>query len=147
MPCRKQTCLAALYCLISIPFFYAQANLGLMVMTAIDFSLLLAFIIVAVVLGKPLSFLNCMIIENKDAAANAQSAATFTQALASNLGKAGSTLGLADWAGSTRVSCLETKAIWGLCISLAILFSCSTIILPTLWMKQRKAGGGPKSVV
>ncbi|KXT09172.1 hypothetical protein AC579_8399 [Pseudocercospora musae] len=141
------TCMAALYCLISIPFFYAQANLGLLIMTAADFLLLLAFIIVSVVLGRPLSFLNCMAIANKDAAANAQSAAAFTQALASNLGKAGSTLGLGNWAGSTRTNCLETKAIWGLCISLAILFSCSTIILPTLWMKMRKMGGAGKSVV
>ncbi|KAI5367761.1 hypothetical protein Slin15195_G028940 [Septoria linicola] len=141
------TCMAALYCLISIPFFYAQANLGLLIMTATDFLLLLAFIVVSVVLGKPLSFLNCMIVADRDAAGNAQSAAAFTQALATNIGKSGSTLGLGNWAGSTNANCYETKAIWGLCISLAILFTCSSCILPTLWYKARKAAGGGKSVV
>ncbi|EME46174.1 hypothetical protein DOTSEDRAFT_51725 [Dothistroma septosporum NZE10] len=141
------TCMATLYTLISIPFFLAPANLGLLIMTATDFALLLAFIIISVVLGRPLSYLNCMTVANQDAAGNAQSAVAFTQALASNLDKSGSTLGLRDWAGSTRVNCFETKAIWGLCISLSILFSCSCILLPTLWMKARRAGGGGKSVV
>lgn len=118
-------------------------------MTAIDSLLLLAFVIVSVILGKPLSYLNCMIIADKDAASNAQSAAAFTQALASNINTSGSVLVLGNWAGSTRVNCYETKAIWGLCIALAVLFSCSAFLLPTLWFKVRKAGGagGGKSVV
>lgn len=117
-------------------------------MTAVDSLLLLAFVIVSVILGKPLSFLNCMIVDNKSAAANAQSAAAFTQALASNINQSGSTLGLKNWAGSTRVNCYETKAIWGLCIALSVLFSCSAFLLPTLWFKVRKAAGaGGKSVV
>ncbi|KXL49321.1 hypothetical protein M433DRAFT_72567 [Acidomyces richmondensis BFW] len=134
------TCLAAFYCLITIPFFYARANLGLFVMAGMDAALLLAFVIVSVVLGKPLSFLNCMIVANTSAAANAQSASTFTQSLASNLGKSGSILGLEDWAGSTRVNCYETKTIWGLCIALCILFTCSSLVLPTLWLKAKRAG-------
>lgn len=139
--------MAALYCLISVPFFYAEANLGLLIFTATDFLLLLAFVIVSVVLGKPLSFLNCLVVDNKDAAANAQSAADFTQALAANIGKAGSTLGLGNWAGASRTNCYQTKAIWGLSIALAILFTCSTVILPTLWFKAKKAaGGGAKSM-
>lgn len=115
-------------------------------MAGTDFLLLLAFVIVSVVLGKPISYLNCLIIDNKSAAANAQSAAAFTQALAENINQSGSTLGLKNWAGSTRVNCYETKAIWGLCIALSILFSCSTFLLPTLWFKVRKAASG-KSIV
>ncbi|KAK4626730.1 hypothetical protein CLAFUW4_04343 [Fulvia fulva] len=144
------TCMATLYTLISIPFFLSHANLGLLIMTAADTFLLLAFIIISVVFGKPLSYLNCMVIADKDAAGNAQSAVAFTQALASNVNKSGARLGLANWAGSTRVNCFETKAIWGLCIGLSVLFCCSGILLPTLWAKARKAGGGGgegKSVV
>ena len=110
-------------------------------MAGLDCCLLLAFVVVAIVLGKPLSFLNCRIIASADAAANAQSAAQFTQSLASNIGKSGATLGLGNWAGSTKMNCYETKAIWGLSISLCILFSCSALVLPTLWWKNRKAGG------
>lgn len=135
-----QTCLAALYCLISIPFFYARANLGLFVMTGLDGAILLAFIVVSVVLGKPVSFLNCKNVANTDAAANASSASAFAESLASNLGKSGSTLGLHDWAGSTKMNCYETKAIWGLCIALCILFTCSSLILPTLWLKAKRSG-------
>ncbi|KAK4554172.1 hypothetical protein LTR86_008699 [Recurvomyces mirabilis] len=134
------TCLAALYCLISIPFFYARANLGLFIMAGLDALLCLAFAIVSIVLGRPLSFLNCAVIANADAAANAQSASAFTQSLASNLGKSGSILGLGNWAGSTKVNCYETKALWGLCISCCILFTCSSLILPTLWLKAKRAG-------
>jgi len=138
-----QTCLAAFYCFITIPFFYARANLGLFVMAGMDAALLLAFVVVSVVLGKPLSFLNCMIVANASAAANAQSASAFTQSLTSNLGKSGSILGLEDWAGSTRINCFETKAIWGLSIALCILFTCSSLILPTLWLKAKRAGIPP----
>ena len=136
----RQTCLAALYCLISIPFFYARANLGLFIMAGLDSALLLAFVIVAVVLGRPLSFLNCANVANANAAADASSASAFTQSLTSNLGKSGSTLGLGNWAGSTRMNCYETKAIWGMCIALCICFTCSALILPTLWLKAKRAG-------
>lgn len=111
-----QTSIAALYCLISIPFYYSQGNLSLFIMTGIDSLLLLAFIIVSVVLGKPLSFLNCLAIENGTAAENASGADAFILSLVSNVKN--STLGLFTWAGSTRVNCFETKAIWGLCIAL-----------------------------
>ncbi|KAK0258078.1 hypothetical protein B0A54_07139 [Friedmanniomyces endolithicus] len=142
------TCLAALYCMISIPFFYARANLGLFIMAGLDALLCLAFAIVAVILGRPLSFLNCMIIADGNAAANAQSATAFAQSLASASGANGSILGLQNWAASTKINCFETKAIWGLCIALCILFTCSSFILPTLWLKARRAGvPATKSVV
>lgn len=110
-------------------------------MGGVDGLLLLAFVVVSVVLGKPISFLNCMNVANKDAAATASSASAFAQSLASNLGRSGSTLGLQNWAGSTRINCYETKAIWGLCIALCILFTCSSLLLPTLWLKAKRAGG------
>lgn len=111
-------------------------------MTATDFFLLLAFIVVAVVLGKPLSFLNCSAAADLNAAGNAHSTVVFTQALTESFGKSGSTLALGGWAGLTKANCYETKSIWGFCISLTILLTCSSCILPTLWFKARKAGGG-----
>ena len=87
-------------------------------MAGIDGLLLLAFVIISVIFGKPLSFLNCMNVANATPEGNAAGVAAFTQSLATNMGKDGSTLGLWAWAGSTRVNCFETKAIWGLCISL-----------------------------
>ncbi|KAF2859009.1 hypothetical protein K470DRAFT_259289 [Piedraia hortae CBS 480.64] len=141
------TCMAGLYCFISVPYFYSNANVGLLVMTGLDLCLWLSFVVISLVLGKPISFLQCQTLPNISAAANAQLSSAYTLSLASNLGKSGSTLGLQNWAGSTRVNCYETKALWGLCIALAILYTCSSIILPTLWYKARRAAGGPKSVV
>lgn len=109
-------------------------------MAGLDALLCLAFAIVSVVLGKPLSFLNCTIIAYANAAANASSASAFAQSLTSNLGKSGSTLGLQNWAGSTKMNCYETRAIWGMSIALCILFTCSSLILPTLWLKAKRAG-------
>jgi hypothetical protein len=137
-----------MYCLISLPFFYSNANLGLLIMTAIDSMLLLAFVIVSVVLGKPVSYLDCMIIGDSTAAGNAQSAVQFAQALAASLNNGDGTLMLSNWASSTRTNCLETKAVWGLAIALAVCFSVSSLILPALWFKARKAAGsGGKSAV
>ena len=107
-------------------------------MASMDGALLLAFVIVSVVLGRPLSFLNCMIFNNTDAAGNAETASAFTQALEHNLNKSGNKLGFSDWAEGTQTNCFETKAIWGLSIALCILFFCSTVILPTLWFKARR---------
>lgn len=143
----EQTCIAAFYCFISIPLFYARANLGLLIMTGLDSTLLLAFIIVAVCVGRPLSFLQCGIIASASDAADAESSSLFAQSLAGVNNWSGARLGLTMWAGSTKMNCYETKAVWGMCIGLCILFSCSVMVLPTLWFKARKAGGGGKSVV
>ena len=112
-----QTCIATLYTLISIPFYMAQANLGLFVMTAIDSLLLLAFVVVSVSLGRPLSLLNCLLIENTSSSTSSSSAAAWLLSLVENV-KSGSSVGLYIWAGTTKANCLETKAIWGLCIAL-----------------------------
>ena len=116
-------------------------------MTGIDFALLITFIVVAVTLGKPVSFLNCAKIQNTSTSATAASAYAFTTSISSNWGQSGASSDFGGWAGATKTNCYETKAIWGLCISLSILYFCSGAILPCLWFKARKAGGGAKSAV
>ncbi|KAF2755002.1 hypothetical protein EJ05DRAFT_478822 [Pseudovirgaria hyperparasitica] len=136
------TCLATLYCAISVAFFWSEANLGLLVMTGVDSLLLIAFIVCAVTVGKPLSYLNCYVIGNASAEVDAQSAWAFAMAITSNLNTMGSKLDLSSWVGATKANCLESKAIWGLCIALCILFTTSSVLLPTCWYKNRKAGAG-----
>jgi len=120
--------------------------MGLLVMTMVDSFLLLSFAIISIVFGKPLSFLNCAIVTSASASGNAQSSAAWLQSVASNVGKDGSTLGLPSWAGSTKVNCFETKAIWGLCIALCILYTCTCVVLPTLFFKARKVAAGKGAV-
>jgi len=139
------TCIATLYVAVSIAFYWSQANLGLLVMSGIDSLLLIAFIVVAVTLGKPLSFLNCYVIGKTSEQVDAQSAYAFAMSVAQNLNTMGSNLPLGNWAGATRTNCIQSKTIWGLSIGLCILFTTSCALLPTLFYKQKKAGAA-KSV-
>lgn len=139
-------CIATLYVLVSIAFYWSEANLGLVVMSAVDSLLLIAFIVVAVTMGKPISFLNCYVIGKVDQATEAASAYAFTMSVTQNLNTIGSKLNLGHWAGATKANCFQSKAIWGLSIALCILFTTSGVLLPTLWYKSKKASPAPKSV-
>lgn len=94
----------------------SQANLGLFVMAGFDGLLLIAFIIVSCTVGKPLSFINCYRIRNTTSINNADSAFDLVQNLVSTI-KTGK-LDLWHWAAATRPICMESKAIWGLSITL-----------------------------
>lgn len=100
-----QTCLVAFYCLISVPFFWAEAKMGLLIMCTFDFLFLIAFIVVAVVLGKPLSYLNCANIDKASASVDAASAFAFTQSVGQNI-KGGN---FYVWSGTTKANCYEAK--------------------------------------
>src|SRR4051794_39984709 len=100
--------------MISIPFYWSQANLGLFVMSGVDGLLLIAFIVVAVTLGKPVSFLNCYMIGKVSQEADAAAAYAFTMSVTQNLNKTG----LGHWAGATKSNCFQTKTIWGVSIAL-----------------------------
>jgi hypothetical protein len=88
-------------------------------MSGIDSLLLIAFIVVAVTVGKPLSFLNCYVIgKAASKTVDAQSAYAFTVSVTNNLNTMGSNLGMASWAGATKSNCFQTKTVWGLSIAL-----------------------------
>jgi hypothetical protein len=80
-------------------------------MAALDFFVFIAFVVVSVSIGRPVSYLNCYhrfdnlngdVLEN----------------LRANWDKVGSTLSLGFWSGMSKSNCMETKAIWGFCIAL-----------------------------
>ncbi|KAF1916454.1 hypothetical protein BDU57DRAFT_233188 [Ampelomyces quisqualis] len=138
------TCIATLYIMVSVGYYWSYANLGLLVMTGVDSLLLIAFIVCAVALGKPMSFLNCYVIGKSSKEVDAQYAFAFVSAAAQNLNTSGSSLDLRHWAGVTRNNCFQAKAVWGMTIALCILFTVSCALLPTLWYKNKKAT--PKTV-
>jgi hypothetical protein len=121
-------------------------------MTGIDSLLLIAFIVVAVSLGKPLSFLRCEIVTDSLAPGSGYA---FIMSIAKNLNLSGSALNITKWVGATKSNCYEAKTIWGLSIALwyvypspfidtvlihpSILFTTSCALLPTLWYKNKKA--------
>jgi hypothetical protein len=150
--------------MVSIGYYWSFANLGLLVMAAIDSLLLIAFIVCAVTLGKPMSFLNCYVIDKASYEVDAASAYAFVQSTRQNLNTMGSGLDLSHWAGATKSNCFQAKTIMGLSIALwyvlftfpccrmdanwcsSILFTTSTVLLPTLWYKNKKATPAPKTV-
>lgn len=87
-------------------------------MSGVDSLLLIAFIVVAVCLGKPVSFLNCYVIGKASKEVDAASAYAFTESISNNLNTMGSNLGLGAWAGATKTNCFSTKTVWGLSIGL-----------------------------
>jgi hypothetical protein len=102
--------------MVSVGYYWSQANVGLLVMTGVDSLLLIAFIVCAVTLGKPMSFLNCYVIGKSSAEVDAQYASAFITASIENLNSSNSSL--AHWAGVTRGNCFQAKTVWGMSIAL-----------------------------
>jgi len=86
-----------------------------LISTILDSLFLIAVIVVAVVVGKPLSYLDCKVIGEMSGASS--SAYAFTAALASSLNKDGS-VDYSNWIGTSKSTCMEMKSIWGLSIAL-----------------------------
>ena len=80
-----------------------------------DGMLLIALIVVAVVVGKPLSYVNCQIIGTSSVA---ESAYQLGKELKKGLESHGEKVQYSNWIGATKSTCLEMKAIWGLSIAL-----------------------------
>ena len=77
--------------------------------------LLIALVVVAVVVGKPLSYLNCRVIGTSSVAESAYQLGTeLKQSLQNN----GGMVKYSNWIGATRSTCYQMKAIWGLSIAL-----------------------------
>jgi hypothetical protein len=90
--------------------------LPFLINSGMDGMLLIAVIVVAVTVGKPLSYLNCQTIGKLSG--DVSSAYAFTSALGNSLDKEGGQINYSHWIGATKSICLEMKSIWGLSIAL-----------------------------
>ena len=88
-------------------------------MCTVDVLFLIAFVVVAVVLGKPLSYLNRFVVADASAAGDAASALAFTESLTSTVNQYSNYV---DWIGATKSNCFESKSIWGLSMALWYVF-------------------------
>ena len=128
--------LALLYIVIA-HVLYIDLVLNFLYVVALDSLLLIAVIVVAVTVGKPLSYLNCQALGSNGDAKN------FLDSVGANVEK----LNYWIWAGAGKTICLEMKAVWGLSIALCILFFLSLVVSGLLWNRERMARQGLKSVV
>jgi hypothetical protein len=77
--------------------------------------------------GKPLSYLECTALPSTG------TTSSFLDSVGSNMSKVNYWV----WAGASKTTCFEMKAIWGLSIALCILFAFSATCTVCLWKKQR----------
>jgi hypothetical protein len=103
-----------LYCVITF-ILLIDNILPFLITTGLDGILLTALIVVATVVGKPLSYLNCQIIGTSSVA---ESAYQFSTELKKGfeVGRSGNKY--SNWIGATRSTCYQMKAIWGFSIAL-----------------------------
>lgn len=134
----RQTCIAVLYCVITFILYYDNI-LPLHVTAGLDSAVLIAVIVVAVTVGKPLSYLNCPALSS-----DGGNTAAFVDSVGENMHN----VDYYVWAGASNTTCYEMKAIWGLSIALCILFAFSSVCLACLWKRQRdlNAADAPKDV-
>lgn len=108
-------CIAVIFCVVT-EILYIDNILPFLLNSIVEMLVLVAVIVVSVVVGRPLSYLNCQSIGN---AGSQSSAYDFTTALGDQLSlPPGQTVDYDTWIGATQANCLEMKSIWGLSISL-----------------------------
>ena len=106
-----------LYCVIT-SILMIDNILPFLACAILDLLVLIALIVVAVIIGKPLSYLKCGSLHLPSGQDGDSSALAFTTHLKSYLNKAGEKIDYINWIGASKAVCLQGKAIWGLCIAL-----------------------------
>ncbi|GAO19011.1 uncharacterized protein UV8b_01158 [Ustilaginoidea virens] len=124
-------CITVVYTVITY-ILYWDSLLPLLVSTAADGLCLIATIVVACVVGRPVSYLSCPALPDGGSTAN------FIHSLFMNLGRQN----YFEWVDPDKATCFEIKAVWGLSICLCVLYSMSAITSACLW-KRIKGGGRP----
>jgi hypothetical protein len=109
-----QASIVTLYTLVSIAFYWSIANLGLFVMAGADALILVAFIVVSVVVGKPVSHVNCYNLS----LAGPQVGMNLVDILSQVATTGSGSMPLGVWNAVSKGNCFETKAIWGMAIAL-----------------------------
>ncbi|KAI1313961.1 hypothetical protein F5Y03DRAFT_402232 [Xylaria venustula] len=119
------TSIATLYVVISYILYY-DGMLPLLISSGLDFSLLIALIVVAVTIGKPLSTLQCDVLP--ESVSMAETFVTYVtgrrRSYESAAAKYNSYLALIT---TDQPNCYEIKAVWGLGIALSVLFAFSAL--------------------
>ncbi|KAF6825011.1 hypothetical protein CMUS01_09995 [Colletotrichum musicola] len=133
------SCIATLYIVLSYILYY-DSLLPLLLAAGADTLLLVAVIVVACLLGKPLSHLSC------EALPKSGSTAAFMASVTSNITNS-QTLSYLVWVGAHQKTCYAVKAVWGLSVALCVLFAFSAVVtgrnksLGTAVLKEKRFDG------
>lgn len=149
----SQVCLAVLYCAITF-ILYLDNILPYLANTIIDGLFLIALIVVSVIVGKPVSYLDCKVLD--DLSDTNSSSFDFTSALGSSITNDGGRIDYSQWISTSKSTCLQIKSIWGLSIALwyvapriplrrtetdrdSVLFTFSAICSICMWRRLKTA--------
>lgn len=100
-----------------------------------DGLILVAVIVVACVVGKPVSYLSCQVFPKNGNTAN------FINSLFHNVYH--SRDNAFEWVDADKASCYEIKAVWGLSIALCVLFAFSVVTSVCLWKRIKSLSSPP----
>ncbi|KAI1492576.1 hypothetical protein F5X96DRAFT_691178 [Biscogniauxia mediterranea] len=126
--------IATLYVAISYILYY-DGLLPLLVASGIDMCLLVASIVVAVTIGKPLSLLNCDVLPDpSSSSADEIFTVSISTSRRSALTNYNTYLSLIT---IDKPHCYEVKAVWGFAIALCVLFAFSGLVCVGLWQRGR----------
>jgi hypothetical protein len=104
-----------------------------------DTLLLIALSVLTVKVGKPLSYLDCMALSNSQSTG---ATGSFISSVSANFKKNNYWI----WAGASKTTCLEVKAVWGFGIALCVLFSFSAIVSALIGNQLRQQKVAPKDI-
>ncbi|GAW11591.1 hypothetical protein ANO14919_009380 [Xylariales sp. No.14919] len=138
------TSISTLYVAISYILYY-DGMLPLLIAGGLDLSLLVASIVVAVTIGKPLSMLQCELLPEPVSTETLVTSIT-SRSYSSAAARYNSYLALIT---TDQPHCYEIKAVWGLGIALTVLFAFSFLVCIGLWHRIRRANAAaapPKDV-
>ncbi|KAH8692365.1 hypothetical protein BGW36DRAFT_400387 [Talaromyces proteolyticus] len=128
-------CLAALYLIILAILFWDQKVTYTWAL-AFDSVILAGLLIIAVIAGKPLSYVKCNDIGGSG------DASAFASTLASFLNTVSGKVIYTDFIAASKQICNEMKAIWGLVIASCIFFAFTVLTGVILFFFSRRAKKG-----
>jgi hypothetical protein len=111
---------------------YYDEMLPLLITAVLDGLLLIASIVAATLIGKPLPMLNCSALP--------PSSSIFVSSLVDPLSTTiiTKTLPYSVFVALDQPTCFEVKAVWGLAIALCVLFGFSALVCLGLWNRTRR---------
>jgi len=135
---------AVIYVVITYILYY-DTMLPLLLTAILDGLLLIASIVVASLLGKPLSSLNCapIPVADRDDLTRFWATATYPIPNAVVLTK---TLPYTTFVAVDGTTCYQIKAVWGFSIALCVLFAFSSLVCVGLWHRINQQASNRKDI-
>ncbi|AEO59749.1 hypothetical protein MYCTH_2308266 [Thermothelomyces thermophilus ATCC 42464] len=141
---------AVIYVTITYILYY-DSMLPLLVAGILDSLLLVASIVIAALVGKPLAALDCSALPSPvPVIATFFSSSSSTSAHPIRATVITQTLPYSSFVALDQPTCYEIKAVWGLSIAQCVLFAFSGLVCVGLWHRLRRqasaGSSGPKDI-